>query len=233
MEVNELKIGDEVCNIRTKFPMKVVGLFEDGTVYLDFEGNEGDIWEEQASDLEFVNNTNMEQKGTFIDRLIQEQNELEGKLTKLRSFINTRMTEVVEGDYQKQLLKLQERVMTRYNDILKSRLGQDGDSQDTTHLMTFGEAIEVLRAGGAIKRDSWSNVSFVTKQIPAMIDNAVIPKMTSLSQTAKDLLLNDMDGIICYNYQALMVRPNGMANSWSPSIEDVFATDWMIVTPSK
>ena len=233
MEVNELKIGDEVCNSRTKFPMKVVGLFEDGTVYLDFEGNEGDVWEEQVSDLEFVNNTNMEQKGTFIDRLIQEQNELEEKLTKLRSFINTRMTGVVEDDYQKQLLKLQERVMTRYNDILKNRLGQDGDSQDTIHLMTFGEAIEVLRTGGAIKRESWSNVSFVTKQIPAMIDNAVIPKMTSLSQTAKDLLLNDMDGIICYNYQALMVRPNGMANGWSPSIEDVFATDWMIVTPSK
>lgn len=231
MEVNGLKIGDEVCNRRTKFPMRVVGLLKDGTVYLDFEGNEGDVWEENVKDLEFVND--MEQKDTFITRMIQEQSELEEKLTKLRSFINNKMTEVVEDDYQKQILKLQERVMTRYNDILKTRIEQNGSSKPYIHLMTFGEAIEVLRSGGAVKRDGWDNVSFVVKQIPAMIDDTVIPKMTSLPQTAKNLLMDDMDGVICYNYQALMVRPNGVANGWSPTIEDVFATDWEIVVPNK
>lgn len=39
------------------FPMIVVGLFSslkdlsNGTVYLDFEENEGDMWEEEAKDL--------------------------------------------------------------------------------------------------------------------------------------------------------------------------------------
>lgn len=61
MKITDLRIGDNVCNKRTKFPMQVVGLFATsgeslgkGTVYLDFHGNEGDVWEENIEDLEFV-----------------------------------------------------------------------------------------------------------------------------------------------------------------------------------
>ena len=54
MKITDLRIGDIVCNKRTKYPMKVVGIYEDGTVYLDFEGNEGDVFEENCKDLEFV-----------------------------------------------------------------------------------------------------------------------------------------------------------------------------------
>lgn len=47
MKITELKIGDKVCNPSDGFPMIVVGLYSsledlnNGTVYLDFEGNEG------------------------------------------------------------------------------------------------------------------------------------------------------------------------------------------------
>lgn len=63
MKITEIKIGDRVCDKQSKFPMTVTGIFttldsiqnpEEGTVYLDFEGNEGDIWEEEVQDLEFV-----------------------------------------------------------------------------------------------------------------------------------------------------------------------------------
>ena len=54
MKITDLRIGDIVCNKRTKYPMKVVGIYEDGTIYLDFEGNEGDVFEENCKDLEFV-----------------------------------------------------------------------------------------------------------------------------------------------------------------------------------
>lgn len=54
MTLQDIKIGDIVCNVRTKFPMKVVGIYEDGTIYLDFEGNEGDVFEENCKDLEFA-----------------------------------------------------------------------------------------------------------------------------------------------------------------------------------
>lgn len=58
MKITELKIGDKVYNEEYGFPVIVVGfhsLLEDlsnGTVYLDFEGNEGDMWEEEAKDLQ-------------------------------------------------------------------------------------------------------------------------------------------------------------------------------------
>lgn len=54
MKITDLRIGDIVCNPRTKFPMRVVGIYEDGTVYLDFDGNEGDVFEENCKDLEFA-----------------------------------------------------------------------------------------------------------------------------------------------------------------------------------
>ncbi len=62
MKITELNIGDRVQEIDTRFPMTVVGLhstLEDlktgkGTVSLDFEGNEGDVWECEAEELERV-----------------------------------------------------------------------------------------------------------------------------------------------------------------------------------
>jgi hypothetical protein len=54
MKITRIRIGQMVCNKTNKFPMRVVGMFDDGTVYLDFEGNEGDVWEEKAKDLELV-----------------------------------------------------------------------------------------------------------------------------------------------------------------------------------
>lgn len=62
MKITDLKIGDRVQEIDTRFPMTVVGLhstLEDiekgkGTVSLDFESNEGDWWECEAEELERV-----------------------------------------------------------------------------------------------------------------------------------------------------------------------------------
>lgn len=57
MDIRDIKIGDKVCNKEDGFPMIVVGIYSslkdlsDGTVYLDFEENEGDMWEEEAKDL--------------------------------------------------------------------------------------------------------------------------------------------------------------------------------------
>lgn len=57
MNIKDLKIGDKVCVPHEWFPMIVVGLnsslddLNNGTVYLDFEENEGDMWEEEAKNL--------------------------------------------------------------------------------------------------------------------------------------------------------------------------------------
>lgn len=62
MNITDLKLGDIVCNKYDSFPMVVVGLYSTldelakgkGDVYLDFEGNEGDMWEVSVEDLELV-----------------------------------------------------------------------------------------------------------------------------------------------------------------------------------
>lgn len=52
MESKELMVGNWVYESkRSSFPMKVVSLF-DNTVYLNFEGNEGDVWEKNVKDIE-------------------------------------------------------------------------------------------------------------------------------------------------------------------------------------
>lgn len=61
MNITDLKIGDRVQEIGTRFPMTVVGLYSTldnlklGMVDLDFEGNEGDVWVCKPEELERVN----------------------------------------------------------------------------------------------------------------------------------------------------------------------------------
>lgn len=61
MNITDLKLGDTVCQKDDRFPMTVVGLYstlddlKSGTVNLDFEGNEGDMWEHKPEELERAN----------------------------------------------------------------------------------------------------------------------------------------------------------------------------------
>ena len=63
MNIRDLRIGDKVCT-KNGFPMVVVGMFttkyqldnpESGSAYLDFDGNEGDVFEEDVKDLQPCN----------------------------------------------------------------------------------------------------------------------------------------------------------------------------------
>ena len=48
MNVEELRIGQPI--LMNGFEMRIVALFEEGDMYLDFEGNEGDVWEANVED---------------------------------------------------------------------------------------------------------------------------------------------------------------------------------------
>ena len=104
------------------------------------------------------------------------------------------------------------------------------DEADNESSMTFGDAIEVLKQGGAIRRSGWNGKGMmVFKQVPAHIESDIIPKMQSLPQSAKELILKGK-GFIDYTSQCLIYNENtGRADSWVPSISDVFAEDWEIV----
>ena len=56
LQLQDLQIGDwmqEYSEITDNFsmPMYVSAIFEDGTVYLNFNGNEGDVWESKIEDI--------------------------------------------------------------------------------------------------------------------------------------------------------------------------------------
>lgn len=92
---------------------------------------------------------------------------------------------------------------------------------------SFGKAIESLKAGKAVQRKGWNGKGmFVVKQVPAHIDETIIPKMQSLPQAAKDLIMSRENKFIDYTNQMLIINPNGRADSWLPSSSDVFAEDW-------
>ena len=88
----------------------------------------------------------------------------------------------------------------------------------------------LLKNGFSLRRSSWiPNNTFVTRQVPTHVDNTVIPNMTSLSQSAKDIILKNK-GFINYNNQCIIYNvDNGQATTWTPTVEDIFSNDWEIV----
>lgn len=96
--------------------------------------------------------------------------------------------------------------------------------------MDFGKAIIALKQGKAIQRKGWNGKGlFVVKQIPASIGADIIPKMQSLPQSAKDIIMLRENPHIDYTNQMLIVNPDCRADSWVPSSSDVFAEDWCII----
>lgn len=94
----------------------------------------------------------------------------------------------------------------------------------------FGIAIKALKFGFAVRRKGWnSNGLFVVKQIPSHIEGGIIPKIQSLPQSAKNILLSRDGAHIDYINQMLIINPDGRADSWVPSSSDVFADDWEVV----
>lgn len=169
---------------------------------------------------------------SFLDRLHIEMRDLYARMDNLAPFIASgKIDEVVTDKYQNHLLRLQHRIMSRYINVLECRIGRlDGSPEAPLHQMSFGDAIEILKQGGAIRRSGWNGKGLmVFKQVPAHIDSDIIPKMQSLPQSAKDLILKGK-GFIDYTSQCLIYNENtGRADSWVPSISDVFADDWEIV----
>lgn len=96
--------------------------------------------------------------------------------------------------------------------------------------MSFGEVIEALKVGLAVRRKGWNGKGlFVVKQVPSHIEGDIIPKMQSLPQSAKDILMSRENPCIDYTNQMLIINPDGRADSWVPSSSDVFAEDWEVV----
>ena len=97
--------------------------------------------------------------------------------------------------------------------------------------MDFGDAIKALKRGLVVRRRGWDCLSLVVfKQVPAHITGEIIPKMQSLPDAAKKFVM-DHATFVDYTDQCLIYnKDTGEANSWTPTISDVFAEDWVVIS---
>lgn len=96
---------------------------------------------------------------------------------------------------------------------------------------SFGNVIQFLKEGKACRRRGWNSKGlFIVKQVPSHIEADIIPNMQSLPQSAKDILMSRENPHIDYTNQMLIINSDGRADSWVPSISDVFAEDWELIT---
>lgn len=169
---------------------------------------------------------------TPVDRMQIEASEVNERYVKLAAFIDSgKMNEVVNDTYNKCLLEMQCYTMFDYIRLLDTCIQRmQGSDNAEVRKMNFGMAIMALKAGYPVRRSGWNGKGlWVIKQVPAHITEEIIPEMQSLLQSAKDLIIKGK-GFIDYTSQCLIYNENtGRADSWVPSISDVFAEDWEIV----
>lgn len=165
---------------------------------------------------------------TFLDRMkLELENEID-KFTKGDTFIRSEKFNELPL-VARVLLYAQNKTQQMYCDLLENRINAAENIKPLLKQFDFGTAIKFLKAGGAIRRSGWNGEGlFVVKQIPARITGDIIPKMQSLPQSAKDILMKREIPHINYTNQMLIVNPDGRADSWIPSSSDVFAADWEI-----
>jgi len=102
--------------------------------------------------------------------------------------------------------------------------------------LTFGLAIEALKLGECVARKGWpESYEFVTKQIPTVISDTIVPKMTSLSDNTKEALdkifkdeHKQLDAIY-YNDQLILFKDSNLVDSYVATTEDILAEDWVIL----
>lgn len=166
---------------------------------------------------------------TALDRMLIEGEELTVKRENLQAFIGTEKFDSLD-EVTKAMLVAQAKIMTEYQCVLNQRFTKMESGNGGFGCLSFSIAIVLLAKGFAIRRTGWNGKGlFVIKQVPAHIESDIIPRMQSLPQSAKDLILKGK-GFIDYTSQCLIYNENtGRADSWVPSISDVFAEDWEIV----
>jgi hypothetical protein len=168
------------------------------------------------------------------DRLFVERVNLTNKAMKLREAIADRRLDDVP-DTTKAILDAQLGLMEQYDHILSHRCKAsiEGTSVPDLRDVPFGTALEALKQGWPVTRLSWiedGKKRFIVRQQPCCVDKDTIPNMASLFCQTKTLMKKAKVPCISYIDQCISIDGNFNANSWSPSVEDIFADDWAIVT---
>lgn len=92
--------------------------------------------------------------------------------------------------------------------------------------MNFGNAIERVKTRSYIaRRANWDDDMFIFAQIPANINEEIIPKMQSLPEVVKREITEA--GITSLSYQNQICKfDNGNITYYTPTGNEIFADDW-------
>lgn len=165
----------------------------------------------------------------FKDELEIESSELLNRLYKLTYFIYSDKFANIKDKAQRLLFLLQHEEMKDYSSILKQRISNINESKDLDLKVGIGIIKNCLIFGLPVRRKSWNKNLVVFKQRPATISKEIIQKMQSLPDSAKDIILNNADSINYKNQCLIYNISTGEANSWFPTIDDIFAEDLEIM----
>lgn len=168
---------------------------------------------------------------TPLDRLNLEYINLTLKADKITQFKKTDTYKNLR-ETDRAMLDTQFDAMLDYLAVLGARSTSMETGEGGFCGFGFGTAIHFLEHGYLVRRSGWNGKGLVVfKQVPAHIGEQVIPKMQSLSESAKAFLMSGKQ-FIDYTSQCLIYNNiTGRADSWVPSIADVFARDWELVIP--
>lgn len=92
--------------------------------------------------------------------------------------------------------------------------------------MNFGKAIERVKTRSYIaRRANWDDDVFIFSQVPAYINEEIIPKMQSLPEVVKREITEA--GITSLSYQNQICKfDNGNITYYTPIGNEIFADDW-------
>ena len=122
-------------------------------------------------------------------------------------------------------------IMGAYLNLLCLRQScMEGNVKCRPYGLSFEQILPLLKEGYVIRRYEWREQRLmVFKQVPARITSEIIPRMQSLPEEAKRLVLDSGDYIDYVSQCLIFNSKTGRADSWTPSISDIFASDWELV----
>jgi hypothetical protein len=92
--------------------------------------------------------------------------------------------------------------------------------------MTFGQAVETMQRGQPVRRSGWNGrFLWVFMQVPSEVPAAIIPKMTSLPNSVKQIVA-ERGAPLRYTNQMAILHADNTINGWAPSVSDALANDW-------
>lgn len=175
----------------------------------------------------------------FKKRLIIEVRQLNDRVNKLSAFVNDNPKFKQLDDLNRELLQKQLTHMTGYLECLNERVSLIVTSEEIDEFddgmyknLTFGEALVYINDFKVMRRKGWNGKGLVVfRQVPAHIEEDIIPKMQSLPEDAKTIILATQKRIDYTSQMLIYNTATARADSWVPSISDTLADDWEVVDP--